>query len=238
LSDKITVRLSTGKVAELHPLSSAEQVRADCCAMSDPMRTEYYRIAASIKKLTLEDGTEVLIGPVLSSANLEMMIERLSGRDQDELRDAYKAQWTPFKDAILKKFVEIGEEGMESASTLESVLDFITELGPDGNRVFELTSGKKVAMREITARQQMQADSWTRGEVARIGYYRTGIAVASIDGQEVPPPETIEALDGVLRRFTGLDLDELGSAYTVVFSVKPEVLKNENSPPSSDSSTQ
>lgn len=238
MSDKITVRLSTGKTAVLHALTGVEQIRADCAAQADPMKTPYYRIASSIKQLTMPDGTEVPILPVQSSSNLDSVMNQLKGRDQDELRRAYEGEWTPFMAAIRERLGNLSDDEIDSVKTIASVLDVLMEDSPNGYRVLPLTSGKKVALRELTARQQMAADSWTNGETARLGYYRTGMAVSLVDETEIATPETLDDLDAVLKRFTGLDFDELGSAYGILFSVNPEVLKNDPRPPSSDCSTQ
>lgn len=90
-----------------------------------------------------------------------------------------------------------------------------------------LSTGRTAELRALKAREQMNADRCSKGEPILLLYYRVAASLAKLGDEEIPPAASDLALESVIDRLTGAEVDELGAAYAEHFSAKPEALKNE-----------
>lgn len=102
------------------------------------------------------------------------------------------------------------------------------------NLTLTLSSGRTAELREITAREQMNADACSEGEPVKLGYYRVAMSLAKLGDEDLPRSSSKVALDSIIDRLTGREIDELGAVLQVKFGPDPGVLKKALSPPSSD----
>lgn len=79
------VLLSTGRTATLRELTGRAQLHCDSCAGDGAlMSTIYYRAIGS-----LESIDECKLAPVSGKAELDLIMDRLTGRELDDLVRAY-----------------------------------------------------------------------------------------------------------------------------------------------------
>lgn len=96
LLENIRVKLSSGRIAELRPISAQEQMTADVYTGGNPVLIGYYRIATALVSL---DGVAPL--PVTSDLNLKARVNLFSGTEIDELGNFYAVAFAP-KGELLK----------------------------------------------------------------------------------------------------------------------------------------
>jgi hypothetical protein len=94
-------------------------------------------------------------------------------------------------------------------------------------------SGRSYALRELTAFEQMQADSVSLSTAESL-YYRTVLAIESIDGERIVRRESKQATDLLLREISGPDADALVLAYAKAFSPQTQSTNIKNEPTPSD----
>ena len=90
----------------------------------------------------------------------------------------------------------------------------------------KLSSGKTAEIRPLSAREQMRADSCSKGNPVLLGYYRVAMSLAKLDEREFSPATSDLALDAVIDALSGQEIDELGVAYGEAFAPKGEIIKN------------
>lgn len=90
----------------------------------------------------------------------------------------------------------------------------------------KLSSGRTAELRPLSAREQMRADACSKGNPVLLGYYRVAMALAKLDDKDFMPPPNDLMLDAVIDQLSGVEIDELGSAYGESFAPKGEVIKN------------
>ena len=79
------VLLSTGRSATLRELTGRAQLHCDSCAGDGAlMSTIYYRAVGSLEEV---DGHK--LAPVAGKADLDLIMDRLTGRELDDLVRAY-----------------------------------------------------------------------------------------------------------------------------------------------------
>ena len=241
--DHVIVQLSSGKVVELRGLSARQQLDADISADGDQSKVEYYRLAMAVAKIDGEPPIKVAKGGsgvmeiiASSSLHLDSIIDKFKGFEIDEMKFSYKTKFTPFMVTIAKNdYHDLTAEQLMDDPSL-AVSHLILKLDVSGNFVFPLSSGKETELRAITAREQMCADSWAHGNTSKLLYFRAVMAIERLGDKTFEPARSAKDLEERLVHLSGLDIDEIGYVYTSKFSATGHILKNEPSPPSSDSS--
>ena len=96
---------------------------------------------------------------------------------------------------------------------------------------FEYTtrSGRIFKMRELNARQQMEADSISDKLQSTI-YNRLAMSLVQVDDAELRPARTKLEIDSRLDCLRGSEADELVMAYVKHFNPSGDELKNESAP--------
>ncbi len=89
------VTLSSGRTAELRELSARQQMNSDIAGKGDATRILYFRIASALTKL----GDQAFDAPK-NDLEIEARIDMLSGREIDELAQAYTKQFGAKGDAL------------------------------------------------------------------------------------------------------------------------------------------
>ncbi|MDE2099942.1 MAG: hypothetical protein KGL39_22000 [Patescibacteria group bacterium] len=97
-----------------------------------------------------------------------------------------------------------------------------------------LSSGRVAGLRKLKARQQMNADTISKGDPVKIGYYRIAMSLAKLDDKEFTIPGSDLELEARIDELDGQEIDELAFAYQAHFSPSIDVLKNESSAPSQE----
>lgn len=81
----------------------------------------------------------------------------------------------------------------------------------------EAPSGRKFTVRELSAFEQMRADSWSTSPAQAL-YYRVVLAIETIDGAKVNARPTKTFADDLLKQISGQDSEALVQAYVKDFS--------------------
>jgi hypothetical protein len=240
----IEVKLSSGKVVELRGLSAKEQMNADISAGGEQSKVNYYRLAMAVAKIDGQSpikvgtgkGSGVLEIIASSSLHLDTIIDKFKGFEIDEMESAYRTEFSPFTAVIQKAAYQdlTAEQLIEDPSL--AIKSLVTQLDISGNYVVPLSSDREAELRAISAREQMCADAWAHGNTTKLLYFRTVMAVERLGTETFQPAQSAKDLEERIDRLSGLDVDELGYVYLDKFSTRGEILKNELSPPSSDSS--
>lgn len=92
----VEVALTSGRTATLRELSATDQMNADRSA-NDLVEISYKRTAAALTKLGDRD-----YGPATSDLEIDSRIDQLTGREYDELREAYRLTFEPLAEAYAK----------------------------------------------------------------------------------------------------------------------------------------
>jgi hypothetical protein len=92
-------------------------------------------------------------------------------------------------------------------------------------------SGRTYILRELTAFEQMQADSASQSTAESL-YYRMALAIESINGEQIVRRERKVSADMLLKEISGPDADALVLAYAKAFSpqVQSDEVKNASTP--------
>jgi hypothetical protein len=242
--EKIEIKLSTGKVVELRGLTAKEQMNADMSAGGDPSKLIYYRIAMAVAKIDGEPPIKVVAdkGPrsleviTSSSLHLDQIIDRFNGSEIDALQNIYRLKFAPFMAVAMKaEYQDLTAEQL-AEDPLLAITELVLQLDITGHYLVPLSSGREAELRAITAREQMCSDSWANGDATRVSYFRAVMAIARLGDEDFEPAQSAKDLETRIGLLSGLDADEIGFVYNQKYSARGEILKNESSPPSSDSS--
>jgi hypothetical protein len=107
----------------------------------------------------------------------------------------------------------------------------IPSKNPFAPKIVEVTgpSGRKYTMRELSAFEQMQADSAAITPAEAL-YYRMGVAIVTIDDETITPRPTKDFVSVLLRKISGPDAEALVMAYTKEFTPQLQDTEVKNSP--------
>jgi TRAP-type uncharacterized transport system substrate-binding protein len=107
----------------------------------------------------------------------------------------------------------------------------LTSFAPRTITVDDAPSGRKYVLRQLSAFEQMQADSVATGTMDAM-YYRLGLSIAQIDDKLVAPRPTKAFTDVFLKSIPGDDADKLILAYANAFTplAQAATIKNESTP--------
>ena len=89
-----------------------------------------------------------------------------------------------------------------------------------------LSSGRVVTFRDLTARQQMNADKCAKGDFSQIPYYRVAAVIAKIDDTELAPARTDLDLDARVDMLTAAEFNELLNVYSENLQPQKTEIKN------------
>ncbi len=105
----------------------------------------------------------------------------------------------------------------------------LPEMPPENSVEVTLVSGRKAKIHELNGRHQMLADSCASdGSLMATLYYRAIAALDEMDGHVLAPASNKLALDTIMERLTGRELDDLVRHYNESFNARSEDLKNES----------
>lgn len=106
---------------------------------------------------------------------------------------------------------------------------FATEVFTPKEVEHTCASGRTFKLRELSAFQQMSADSISDKYQSSL-YCRMAMSLAGINGGPLPPAHSELMIKARLERLSGAEADELFLAYMKAFIPRGEDLKNESTP--------
>lgn len=150
--------------------------------------------------------------------------------------------------AALSRLGDIEFQPAKSDLELDARLDSLkgSEYDALRRRYREVFEGKakeyaaNASVRELTAREQMEADKCAGGDPRMIGYFRVAMAVERIGDRAFGKVEIgekfVEHINARIDELTGPEIDGLGALYFTLYGPSADTLKKASSAPSSDSS--
>jgi hypothetical protein len=107
----------------------------------------------------------------------------------------------------------------------------VLSFAPRTITVDDAPSGRKYVLRQLSAFEQMQADSVATGTMDAM-YYRLGLSISEVDGKLVAPRPNKVFTDVFLKSIPGDDADKLILAYANAFTplAQATTIKNESTP--------
>lgn len=89
-----------------------------------------------------------------------------------------------------------------------------------------LSSGKVVTFRDLTARQQMNADRCANGNFSQLPYFRVAATIAKIDATEFAVASNDLELDARIDLLDAAEYNQLLDVFSEAFAPKKAAVKN------------